>query len=70
MLSLELFQPIKSEHHFEMTFEKIWTNLDLNRQMQKYRTDLEPLRCRERCLPVKNLNHIPGIMEELASETN
>ena len=23
MLSLELFQPIKSEHHFEMTFEKI-----------------------------------------------
>ena len=36
--------------------------------MQKYRTDLKPLQSRERCLPVKNLNHVPGIMDEIASD--
>lgn len=36
--------------------------------MQKYRTDLKPLQYRERALPVKNLNHIPGIMDEIATD--
>ena len=36
--------------------------------MQKYRSDLKPWQCRERCLPVKNLNHIPGVMDEITSD--